>query len=101
MTFSLVRRNLATEMKLAFSTNAFTRFSLFDAINAIKEAGYAGVEILADVPHAYPEQIDAKLTGDVVKALQSERASPSPTSTATAPSATGKTRRPSPTSSRA
>jgi sugar phosphate isomerase/epimerase len=57
-------------MKLAFSTNAFTRFSLLDAIKAIQEAGYAGVEILADVPHAYPEQIDAKLTGEVVKALQ-------------------------------
>ena len=46
-------------MKLAFSTNAFTRFSLRDAIVAIKEAGYAGVEILADVPHAYPGNIDA------------------------------------------
>jgi sugar phosphate isomerase/epimerase len=58
-------------MKLAFSTNAFTRFGLLDAIDAIKDAGYAGVEILADVPHAYPDQIDAKLTADVVKKLQS------------------------------
>ena len=44
-------------MKLAFSTNAFTRFPLLDAIAAIGEAGFAGVEILADVPHAYPDQI--------------------------------------------
>ena len=56
-------------MKLAFSTNAFTRFSLLDAIKAIKEAGYAGVEILADVPHAYPERIDAHLISDVSRAL--------------------------------
>src|SRR6266436_6456664 len=56
-------------MKLAFSTNAFTRFSLLDAIKAIKEAGYQGVEILADVPHAYPERIDAHLIGDVSRAL--------------------------------
>src|SRR5947208_4190213 len=58
-------------MKLAFSTNAFTRFGLLEAIDAIKHAGFAGVEILADVPHAYPDQIDAALTDGVVKALES------------------------------
>jgi sugar phosphate isomerase/epimerase len=56
-------------MKLAFSTNAFTRFSVIDAIRAIREAGFAGVEILADVPHAYPDAIDAPLTDSIVKAL--------------------------------
>ena len=58
-------------MNLAFSTNAFTRFPLLEAIGAIKDAGYAGVEILADVPHAYPDQIDAALTSSVVKKLES------------------------------
>jgi fructoselysine 3-epimerase len=58
-------------MKLAFSTNAFTRFPLGEAITAIAEAGFAGVEILADVPHAYPEQIDAQLTSAVARALES------------------------------
>jgi sugar phosphate isomerase/epimerase len=57
-------------MKLAFSTNAFTRFTLGEAISAIAEAGYAGVEILADVPHAYPEQIDTALTSAVAKAVE-------------------------------
>src|SRR5215203_5518169 len=56
-------------MKLAFSTNAFTRHSVVDAIRAIKEAGFAGVEILADTPHAYPDANDAKLTDTIVKAL--------------------------------
>ena len=56
-------------IKLAFSTNAFTRFSLVEAIDAIGQAGYAGVEILADVPHAYPMQIDAELTSEVIRAL--------------------------------
>jgi len=32
-------------MKLAFSTNAFTRFSLLEAIGAIRDAGYAGVAV--------------------------------------------------------
>jgi sugar phosphate isomerase/epimerase len=46
-------------MKLAFSTNAYTRFSLIEALRGIKSAGYDGVEILADVPHAYPARLEA------------------------------------------
>jgi len=57
-------------MKLAFSTNAFTRFSLADALRGIRDAGFAGVEILADVPHAYPGQIDLDLTRAVADTLQ-------------------------------
>lgn len=43
-------------MKLAFSTNAFTRYPLQDAIRQIARIGYSGVEILCDVPHAYPPE---------------------------------------------
>src|SRR5476651_707300 len=57
-------------MKLAFSTNAYTHFPLTDALQGIKEAGFAGVEILADVPHAYPPQITPQLTASVVRALE-------------------------------
>jgi sugar phosphate isomerase/epimerase len=56
-------------MKLAFSTNAFTRFPIGDAISMIREAGFAGVEILADVPHAYPEIIDTAYTANIRKLL--------------------------------
>ena len=56
-------------MKLAFSTNAYTRHSLADALRGIRRAGFAGVEILADVPHAYPPHIDAELTRHVVATL--------------------------------
>lgn len=41
-------------MKLSFSTNAFTRYSVFTAVQQIAAIGYAGVELLADVPHLYP-----------------------------------------------
>jgi len=41
-------------MKLAFSTNAFKKVSLEQAVDEIGRTGYAGVEIMADVPHAYP-----------------------------------------------
>jgi sugar phosphate isomerase/epimerase len=46
-------------MKLAFSTNAYTRFSLSEALRDIRDAGFVGVEILADKPHAYPGACDA------------------------------------------
>jgi fructoselysine 3-epimerase len=45
-------------MKLAFSTNAFKRYSLFEAIDYIHQAGFGGVEIMCDIPHAYPPDLD-------------------------------------------
>lgn len=41
-------------IKLAFSTNAFKRYSLEDSIREIAKIGYSAVEILCDIPHAYP-----------------------------------------------
>ena len=46
-------------LPLAFSTNAFKQSTLHDAITAIAAAGYTGVEIMADVPHAYPLRFTA------------------------------------------
>ncbi|MFM7097062.1 MAG: sugar phosphate isomerase/epimerase family protein [Gemmataceae bacterium] len=41
-------------MKLAFSSNAYLRFSFNDAAQKIAKLGYQGIEIMADVPHAWP-----------------------------------------------
>jgi len=41
-------------MKLAFSSNAFKRFSLKDTIKIISKIGYDGIEIMCDVPHLWP-----------------------------------------------
>jgi sugar phosphate isomerase/epimerase len=41
-------------MKLALSTNAYKKTSLEAAIDSIASLGYEGVEIMADIPHAYP-----------------------------------------------
>ena len=41
-------------MKLAFSSNAYLRYSIEDTIERIASLGYAGIELLADVPHAWP-----------------------------------------------
>lgn len=42
-------------MKLAYSTNAYMKHSLSEAIRRIGTIGYDGIEIMADVPHAWPE----------------------------------------------
>jgi sugar phosphate isomerase/epimerase len=41
-------------MKLAFSTNAYLRFPFEEAADRIASFGYAGLELMADVPHAWP-----------------------------------------------
>src|SRR5947207_677675 len=56
-------------MNLAFSTNAFTRFTLIEALHGIRDAGFGAAEILADVPHAYPDAIDASLVSTIRRTL--------------------------------
>ncbi len=41
-------------MKLAFSSNAYLHFPFDQAAARIAELGYAGIEVMADVPHAWP-----------------------------------------------
>ncbi|HEX4131788.1 MAG TPA: sugar phosphate isomerase/epimerase family protein [Pirellulales bacterium] len=41
-------------MLLAFSSNAYMHFSIEETIARIAAAGYQGIEVLADVPHAWP-----------------------------------------------
>ena len=41
-------------MQLAYSSNAYMRFSVEETIARIAALGYAGLELLADVPHAWP-----------------------------------------------
>ena len=41
-------------MKLAFSSNAYLSFPIDETIRRIATVGYTGIELLADVPHAWP-----------------------------------------------
>lgn len=61
----------AVAAQLAFSTNAFKRFPLDYAIRSIAEIGYAGVELLCDIPHAYPPSFGDKQIANT-KGLLSE-----------------------------
>ncbi|MFL6544289.1 MAG: sugar phosphate isomerase/epimerase family protein [Candidatus Udaeobacter sp.] len=41
-------------MRLAFSSNGYLRYSIEETIRRIAALGYSGIELLADVPHAWP-----------------------------------------------
>lgn len=49
-------------MRFAFSSNAFKRYTIIEAIKIIAQLGYSGIEIMADVPHAFPLHLtDSKI----------------------------------------
>jgi sugar phosphate isomerase/epimerase len=60
-------------VNLAFSTNAFKKNTLEQAINAIADIGYAGVEIMADVPHAYPPDMPAERRAAIKQLIESRK----------------------------
>ncbi len=41
-------------MRFAYSSNAYMKFTLTEAIERIARLGYAGIELMADQPHAWP-----------------------------------------------
>jgi fructoselysine 3-epimerase len=57
-------------MQLAFSTNAFTRFTLPEALRGIAAAGFKGVEVLADVPHAWPDALTPPFVAEIRRELE-------------------------------
>ena len=60
-------------MRFAFSTNAFTNYSLTQSIDDIASLGYEGVEIMCDVPHAYPPSMDDAKINEVTKSLTANK----------------------------
>jgi sugar phosphate isomerase/epimerase len=57
-------------INLAFSTNAFKKNTLEQAIGAIGDVGYTGVELMADVPHAYPPDMSRERRESVKKLIE-------------------------------
>ncbi len=62
-------------MKLAFSTNGYVQWDLAAAIDDLAAAGYDGVEVLADRPHAFVDDMDAEAVGRLAKRLADRRLS--------------------------
>lgn len=56
-------------MRLAFSSNAYLNFSFAEACRRVKQAGYAGIEIMADVPHAWPAYLLPEQRRDIKKQI--------------------------------
>ena len=52
-------------MKFSFSTNAFRKYGFTDAVKAISRAGYNGVEIMCDSPHAWPDHLTDQAAGQM------------------------------------
>ncbi len=57
-------------MKLSFSTNAFVKYPVCEAIRKIAVIGYGGVELLADVPHLYADSVTAGELTELEQALE-------------------------------
>ena len=62
-------------MKLAFSSNAYMHFSIEATIEKIAGLGYTGIEILADVPHAWPAGLLPERKDSIRKCLEKHRLS--------------------------
>jgi sugar phosphate isomerase/epimerase len=56
-------------MNLAFSSNAYLRYTFAEAARRIAALGYTGIEIMADVPHAWPAFLLDEQKRDIKKAL--------------------------------
>jgi sugar phosphate isomerase/epimerase len=57
-------------MRLAFSSNAYLRHPIEDAIARVAALGYGGIEILADVPHAWPAGLLRESKDSIRRALE-------------------------------
>ena len=57
-------------MVFGYSTNAFVKFPLFEAVEKIARLGFKGVEIMGDRPHLYPPDFDDAELARLNKLLQ-------------------------------
>lgn len=57
-------------MILGYSSNAFVKFSLTDAIEKIARLGFGGIEIMCDRPHLYPPDFEDAEIAAVRNALK-------------------------------
>ncbi len=63
-------------MIFGYSTNAFVKFSLPDALERIARLGFAGAEIMCDRPHLYPDDFDEAALKAVKETLETNGLTP-------------------------
>jgi sugar phosphate isomerase/epimerase len=57
-------------VRLAFSTNAYLKYPFAEAAQRIASAGYEGLELLADVPHAWPAGLLDVQKREILRAME-------------------------------
>ncbi len=60
-------------MKLAFSSNAFRKYSIEETISILSDIGYDGVELMGDRPHLWPPEMNQERVRSIRQALQDHR----------------------------
>ena len=60
-------------MVFGYSTNAFVKFSLFEAIKKIAGLGFKGIEIMGDRPHLYPPDFDERKMAHLKNTIEQNR----------------------------
>ncbi len=56
-------------MIFGYSTNAFVKFPLVEAVKKIACLGFSGVEIMCDRPHLYPADFSENELADLKKTI--------------------------------
>ena len=56
-------------MKLAYSSNAYMKVSIEEAVRRVAGLGFAAVELMADVPHAWPATTGDEQLAEIRDAL--------------------------------
>ena len=60
-------------MRLAFSSNAFRRNTIEETVEILAGIGYDGLEIMCDVPHAWPPDVTPEKLASLRRALTGHR----------------------------
>lgn len=60
-------------MVFGYSTNAYVKYSLREAIDRIARLGFGGVEIICDQPHLYPPEVDETERSIIKETLERHR----------------------------
>ena len=60
-------------MIFGYSTNAFTQYSLNEALQKIAALGFAGVEVMCDRPHLYPPDYDPEALNGIKQGLDANK----------------------------
>lgn len=58
------------KLPLAYSTNAYMRFDVLEAIRRVAALGYKGIELMADAPHLWPAETTPQTLDAVRKTLE-------------------------------